>query len=600
MSFDLSRALHEAADRATEARVPLPAAPVLGRIHRRRAVRTTTASAVGAAAVGAVVFGGLQLAGYDDAPPPPATTPTPSVTGSAVACGTVLAEVPRLDVTGLEARSTLLLPEDTDEAIGEYAVGAPVPVSTTVRRPSGPEADGLETRLTLVAAADGVVVGVVDPDGPAAGDPSTEAIAGPDGPVEVTQEWRSSLVACGPDGPRSTPLEAGSYTLYGVVTVPDDGSRPAVPGALLTGPHPITLLARATSALPTCGEATDGLVATAGAVVGTTSVQVGVTDVDTEEFGPEGYGDVVQVALGLVNDSDAARSLQRGGIRAVLARDGLVVAEAELSRGGSAAEDVDAGGLVRVSGSLRAQSCTDGEHLGAGEYTLWAASDVTVDGAEPTSLVHEPVSFTIFELEDPDNPGPGTWTAGGFVPGDGERDTETPAAGGVDDLVLGLDGLDGLPLGARFAGTTSPSPHVVWDPVRCEGTDRPGRWRAAYPDVEAANGMPTPPFHMLVVDEQLAAVVVLGHGPRTAAGIGLGSTLAEVRAAYDVRPGEDDGLDVEEWVLRDGGSTLLFEIARDYPDGTPSWSAEQTGTVVGMAVMTDGHRVQPSGWESCG
>lgn len=599
MSFDLSRALHEAADRATGAREPLPAAPVLGRIRRRRTIRTTTASAVGAAAVGAVVLGGLQLAGHDD-PPPPATTPTPSVTGSTVACGTVMAEVPRLDVTGLEARSALLLPDDVDEAIGEYAVGAPVPVSTTVRRPGGPDADGLETQLTLVAAADGVVVGVVDPDGSAVGPPATEEIAGPDGPVEVTQEWHSSLVACGSDGPRSTPLEAGSYTLYGVVTVLDDGSGTAVPGALLTGPHPITLLAQATSALPVCGGETSTLAATPGPVVGTTSLQVGVTDAGTGEFLPEGYGDVVQVALALVNDSDAARSLQREGIRAVLARDGVVVAEAELGRGSGTADDVDAGGLVRVSGSLRAESCTDGEYLGAGDYTLWAASEVTVDGEGTTTVVHEPVPFTIFELEDPDNPGPGPWTAGGFVPGDGERDAEAPTAGGVEDLVLGLDGLDGLPLGARFAGTTSPSPHVVWDPVRCAGTESPGSWRAAYPDVEGLNGMPTPPFDVLVMEERLRAIVVKGPGPRTTEGIGLGSTLAEVRTAYDVRPGEDDGLDVEEWVVQEDGSTLLFEIARDYPDGTPSWSAEQKGTVVGMAVMADGYRVQPRGWEYCG
>lgn len=87
---DLTSALHAAADRATAERVPLPAAPVLGRIRRRRTARTVAQGAVGVAAAGAVAVGGTSLAGR--IPRVPATSPAASRPAhqTEVACGTAL------------------------------------------------------------------------------------------------------------------------------------------------------------------------------------------------------------------------------------------------------------------------------------------------------------------------------------------------------------------------------------------------------------------------------------------------------------------------------------------------------------------------------
>lgn len=186
--------------------------------------------------------------------------------------------------------------------------------------------------------------------------------------------------------------------------------------------------------------------------------------------------------------------------------------------------------------------------------------------------------------------------------------SETPPDDGatappaVTDLVLGFDGFEQLPLGTVLAGTTSPSPLVEWDAGYCYGLEEPGRWVPAYPEVMSPRGTPTPAFGV-VRDEadRVVGIAVLGHGPRTTGGVGVGATLAEVQAAHDVeRVPERDGYATQAWVARSGDRTLLVEVAVEPDPALATWPDGVEGTVVGLGAAQDPWFVQPSLWESCG
>ena len=132
MDLDLSRALHDAAQRGTAHRPALDAAPVLQRIRRRRTVRHAVEGTVGVAAVGAVAVGAAQgwdLRGFAPvrpvAPAPVTPTPSPSPTTSAVT-GRVGCRRPR---------------------VGTWAAGA-VPGRRRSRRGRGRAAGAVVSRAT--------------------------------------------------------------------------------------------------------------------------------------------------------------------------------------------------------------------------------------------------------------------------------------------------------------------------------------------------------------------------------------------------------------------------------------------------------------------
>lgn len=454
MYLDLSKAMHDAAARGTAHRGPIPAGPVLQRIHRRRAVRTATSSAVGVAAAGAVAFGGVQLAGQRQAAPPagPSTSPStaapmPRSLPLPAACGTRLDDLPPLDLD-VSVTTRLVALGLTDEN------GAPVPfegdpvvvegeeIGLGVEITLGPDlsdelADGrgVAHQTDVVAVAGGVVVGVADQRTArsTAGTESEAAVADADG-TRVSSVWRVQLDECGPDGADSgEALVPGRYDLLAVVSgVETNGG--AFAGVVISDPQPVEVVGVGTQvestpdagALPACGEDVTALQASTAPFRGRTSVQVGVLDTTTGEFLHEGYGDALLVGVTLVNAGGAPVHDARitGGPDVVIARDGVVVATARADQGGDVVGTWPAGDPGPAGELLvEADSCEDGAYLGAGEYVMWSASDVEAADdpggpLEGSSVVHPPVTFQVYEFEDPDNRGAITWMDQGAVVAD--------------------------------------------------------------------------------------------------------------------------------------------------------------------------------------
>ena len=358
-------------------------------------------------------------------------------------------------------------------------------------------------------------------------------------------------------------------------------------------------------ALPACGEGTDlmaDLVMPPGAVVGDTWAQVGVVDTETGAFYPEGFGDHLRIGFTLTGSGSTAVEDVVSAGRAVVARDGVAVATYP---DGTIQDATIQDGAASGERLVELVDCADGSYPGPGDYVLWLSSVVqTANG--PVDVVHAPVPFTVFEFEDADNLGAVRWTPDGPVdPDSGEAvaGPQQPEVTPADESVGTLDGLAGLSLGTTLTGTSSPSPVVVWDAARCPGTDLPGRWVPSGGDVETASGMPGPLFGLSVFEERVVRIDVFGRDVRTPQGVGVGSTLDEVRAAHDVTllvGAEELGV-VEAWGVVDGERTLVFEIASDAGGGVDAWSSAQKGTVVAMAVLQGIPYATPArGTDTCG
>jgi len=100
--------------------------------------------------------------------------------------------------------------------------------------------------------------------------------------------------------------------------------------------------------------------------------------------------------------------------------DGVVVVTSQLDPAAPSA-DVWPGGETRESsGYINAARCAgaDPDILRHGEYTLWVRTTVEwatePDGPVQTrSVIDPPVDFWVYDVEDPDNRGPVTWTSAG-------------------------------------------------------------------------------------------------------------------------------------------------------------------------------------------
>lgn len=159
---------------------------------------------------------------------------------------------------------------------------------------------------------------------------------------------------------------------------------------------------------------------------------------------------------------------------------------------------------------------------------------------------------------------------GGPWPVEVRAAVEDPSLPALADLVVDLEGMGPLRLGAPVSDA---QPVVRWEKDLCvaegDGEGTGGGWVAGYGDDPA-----TPPFRVLVDsdtgEDLVFAVEVLAPGPHTAAGIQVGSSLAELQAAYpELRLATPAaGLPVEVWVLEQGSTALVFEVSVD-AEGSP-------------------------------
>lgn len=149
----------------------------------------------------------------------------------------------------------------------------------------------------------------------------------------------------------------------------------------------------------------------------------------------------------------------------------------------------------------------------------------------------------------------------------------------AEDLLIWNRGLGPLAVGNLPPETNPGAAMVAYYPEFCGTTtdpvfDNKGRW-APYgyddSDVDLA-GDPVTPFAIEADDAAIHRIDVLGVGPRTGRGIGLGSTLSELQAEhFRTLVGPVDGLISRAWIVEDARGSLVFETATYREGFTDEW-----------------------------
>lgn len=177
------------------------------------------------------------------------------------------------------------------------------------------------------------------------------------------------------------------------------------------------------------------------------------------------------------------------------------------------------------------------------------------------------------------SPGP----TSGPTPGPTPSPAATVDRPPVDALVLRTSGLGPLTIGV--APETNPgAAMILFDPDVCAGVAEasdprgPGRWVAAYPPFVDADGNERPQFW---VDANEADGVywidVVDPAISTTTGIRVGSTLAELQAAYPGLVEGTPGPASQPWWVADDAGILVFEVSAG-ADGQPP--ASGSGVVI--------------------
>ena len=230
-------------------------------------------------------------------------------------------------------------------------------------------------------------------------------------------------------------------------------------------------------------------------------------------------------------------------------------------------------GLSTLGDSSTVEACPDAPDLAATALSLYVL-DPTVRATDDGATSATPhLAF------------------GGPWPVEVRAAVEDPSLPALADLVVGFEGMAPLRLGEPVAGA---QPVVRWDEDLClaeggastDGTG--GGWVAGYGDDASAA-----PFRVLVDsdtgEDLVFGVEVLAPGPHTAAGIQVGSTLADLQVAYpDVRLATPAaGLPVEVWVVEQGPTALVFEVSVDAPDSPWEPGVVQLLRVRGASAVYD-------------
>lgn len=237
-----------------------------------------------------------------------------------------------------------------------------------------------------------------------------------------------------------------------------------------------------------------------------------------------------------------------------------------------------------------------------------------VDSGEPTMNRHSDVQFGACQEDGTvaGSPAPGTYGLVAFLPPKDADDWPVPfRSNGIvvhlgeptgpegqrpplDSLVISPDGVGPVRLGeAPPAG--GPGAVVEWLDDGCltfdedgEATES-GRWAGTYSWRTTAYGTWIEPFGLAVDDGLVTRIEVVTDGLATDAGVQVGDTLDDVRAAYPdaalvghveasgIVPGRD------VWAVVDGDRMVAFEMTTDEPS-TSTWLTVDPGIVAAIVV----------------
>lgn len=263
-------------------------------------------------------------------------------------------------------------------------------------------------------------------------------------------------------------------------------------------------------------------------------------------------GAEVQLAVTVVNGTAlTAEAPEALGPRVLAARDGVVVGALVTPTEFAVAERLAPGVSQSRSGLASLAACSadgslTGDPLAPGSYDLYAAWRLGVED----EVVGGPWTLAVEEAVDPH-----------------------PA---LADLVVSTSGLGPLTVGLPPEGNPGAA-MIAWDPDYCaEVTDTDaGRWvETGYAD-DPDRGEPGKHPFTVAVDEggTIGWIDVFSAAPRTVEGVGLGTTVAELQAAYPGLQGPYVGPLSRVWWVEDAAGVLVFETQGDedglQPAGTP-------------------------------
>lgn len=164
----------------------------------------------------------------------------------------------------------------------------------------------------------------------------------------------------------------------------------------------------------------------------------------------------------------------------------------------------------------------------------------------------------------------------------------------ADELTISTSGVGPLEVGVPPRSNPGAA-MIEWDPDHCAeivGDDDPGRWVVtAYDHTDDTDytGGPTQPLHVGADEESIYRIDVMGTGPSTAEGIGIGATVEQLQEVYPQLQGPFEGAVSRVWWVEGQDGTMVFETQGAEsglrPEGTPQ-------SVILIRVLEPGYAPQ--------